>query len=535
VIDPTDLTSFRPLEDVDTTGDANLAATIAKYAATQNAETAAACSLVGTFSLNWAELRLSHIHSEDYARTANYGGGEAGAVDGLDTVWLLLTAAMIFTFQVAHAAILNGRTGRYGNVSIKFILNFSVAILAWYLTGYAFTYGRSEDTKLRNAFIGNMGFALHRYDEPARAGPFYGLPFFVHGFAYALYANLITATGLGGRGTVLAHIFSTWYIVGFAYPVVAHWVLSDNGWLSFLRIGEKKDDKIVGSVGTIDFAASGPVHLFAASAAFAASLFARKAEVPKTEDVDQLSLGAFMTLFAGFAYIVSSVINPDLASSVTGQHHLAQAAGRAAINFSMSIAGSVFLTLFLEAIVAKEFNLTHTVNAINAGFAAICSNCLTCEPWAAFLAGTVAGLLYFAGRRGLAFLRDNDVFATHGLGGAWGLLFTGFLARPALIRKVIIDTWYGGVGAQPTGFNGDYDKETFEGSTKPFNPYFSANHGGIFYPRKNIHGKLLGMMILEMTVIFAWGFFVTLPLYAILWAVGQLTIRSAPEETKADA
>jgi hypothetical protein len=81
------------------------------------------CDAVGKFRLDWSELRLKRIHNEDYLRAVNYGSHvedledgdhvvHHGEVDGLDTVWLLLTTAMIFTAQVAHVAIVNGKQVR---------------------------------------------------------------------------------------------------------------------------------------------------------------------------------------------------------------------------------------------------------------------------------------------------------------------------------------------------------------------------------------------------------------------------------------
>jgi Amt family ammonium transporter len=491
-----------------------------------------------------------HYQPSEFRENTNYAGYsndilnqtapfEEGQVGGVDTVWLLLTSFLIFFWQLGSVLVVNGKQGNYGNFALKTLINFTIGGIMWYLTGYAFTYGKSEDTKSRNAFIGNFNFALKDYRAPEHTGPFFGLPFWIHGFAYAMTANQIIGAGIGGRGTVLVHILSTMYVIGFAYPVVAHWVLSDNGWLSPIRLGTKKDDKVIGAVGAVDFAAAGPVHVFGGAAAFAASLFSRKAEVPKTEDADLITIGTFLNLFAAYGYIVSAAINPDFESMQNPdggipEHHYAMAAGRGAINLTMSVAGSLLFVLFLEAIVAKEFNLTHATNAINVAFAAISSNCLTCEPWAALIAGVVAGLLYFAGRRGCAFLNDNDTFATHGLGGIWGCFFTGLLAKPQLLRHLLVDSWYDGIGAQPTGFNATTGLFTFKGADKPYNPHYSVFHGGIFYPKKNVHGKLFAMMILEATVIFAWGFCMTLPLYAIMWAVGQMTIKNA-EAGKADA
>ena len=77
------------------------------------------------------------------------------------------------------------------------------------------------------------------------------------------------------------------------------------------------------------------------------------------------------------------------------------------------------------------------------------------------------------GRRALKGLNDNHVFAIHGLGGMWGLLFTGFLAKPKFIRDVI------GVNFYPSrvliaAVKGD----SFRGSVAGITTW--TNHAGIF-------------------------------------------------------
>ena len=198
------------------------------------------------------------------------------------------------------------------------------------------------------------------------------------------------------------------------------------------------------------------------------------------------------------------------------------AVGRAAVCLTLSIAASALAVLLAESLLSRKsegLSLVHATNGLTIGFAAICSNILTCEPWAALIAGLVAGMVYVSGRRMLRALGDNDVFVVHGLGGLWGLLFTGLLAKPKFIRDVI------GVNYYPSRLLVSQVKgDSFAGKVAGVEPF--TRHSGVFYPKKGRNGKLLACMILEAVVVFLWGFVMALPLFGVLAATKKLQVRS---------
>ena len=198
------------------------------------------------------------------------------------------------------------------------------------------------------------------------------------------------------------------------------------------------------------------------------------------------------------------------------------AIGRAAVCLTLSVAASALMVLALESMVANEFNLLHAANALTIGFVSICANVVTCEPWAAVACGAFAGVVYVRGRRLLAGLQDHDVFCIHGLGGIWGLAFTGFLARPKFVRDVI------GLNFYPERVMIREAKgQAFRGTVDGLTPWI--HHGGSFYP-DDIHAddRLLGCMVLEMVVVFGWGFVMGLPLFAVLHAMSKLQASQKP-------
>ena len=190
--------------------------------------------------------------------------------------------------------------------------------IAWYLVGYAFSFGASLDTRLRNRFIGNYVFALHRIREASYNTTGYGYAWFFQSFCYALVCNAIVAEGLGTRVSRLAHLLSTVAVTGFLFPVIAHWVWSSEGWLSAIR---PETEPPIGTVGAIDFAGSGVVHLLGGAISLAASLFLRKAfrwqEAKGQEDHVSLQLAAFLRVFVMLAYVTGASISIIPVSSDT--------------------------------------------------------------------------------------------------------------------------------------------------------------------------------------------------------------------------
>ena len=233
----------------------------------------------------------------------------------LPTIWTLYTAFGIFLYQLSSALLVRAKAAdQTGRFAVHQLLNVLAGAIAWYLVGYAFSFGISLDTRLRNRFIGNYVFALHRIREANHNTTGLGYAWFFQSFAYALVCNAIVAEALGTRASRLAHVLSTVAVTGFLFPVIAHWVWSSEGWLSAIR---PENQPPIGTVGAIDFAGSGVVHLLGGAISLAASLFLRKAGSKQQDKTDEVSLqlAAFLRIFVMMAYVTGSSISIQPISS----------------------------------------------------------------------------------------------------------------------------------------------------------------------------------------------------------------------------
>ena len=148
------------------------------------------------------------------------------------------------------------------NTMLKNLLDACGASLAFYAVGYAFAFGGQNDTE-DITFIGSKNFfSMGDVDQ--------GFWFFE--FAFSATAVTIVAGTLAERCQMAAYLCYSVFLTGFVYPVVAHSVWSNNGFLSAFSADPYR------GIGVIDFAGSGVVHLTGGSTALIATyiLGARK-------------------------------------------------------------------------------------------------------------------------------------------------------------------------------------------------------------------------------------------------------------------
>lgn len=94
---------------------------------------------------------------------------------------------------------------------------------AYWALGFGFAFGSSN-----NGFIGTNKFFLINTDSDEYAAYFVA-------YVFAAAASTIVSGALAERSKLHAYLIFTFFMTGFIYPVVSHWVYSDNGWLNELH------------------------------------------------------------------------------------------------------------------------------------------------------------------------------------------------------------------------------------------------------------------------------------------------------------
>lgn len=187
---------------------------------------------------------VSYTSASDDTCETTFGDYRA---DG-DQIWMIVSGALIVFMQCGFAMLEAGsiRQRNTANIIFKNVMDVCLASLIWWSVGYAFAYGKTKDH-----MIGSTNFFLieEADDESGMAGYFFQ-------FTFAATASTIVSGAVAERTKTVAYFAYAFVLTGFIYPVVVHWVWSNDGWLSAFAPANVR----LGPNGMIDFAGSGVVH-----------------------------------------------------------------------------------------------------------------------------------------------------------------------------------------------------------------------------------------------------------------------------------
>lgn len=157
-------------------------------------------------------------------------GPYSTAVESTDvqitTVWVMVCTAFILFMEAGFFLLETGAQRKKNTAHVLFInlASACVALLAWWLFGYAFAFGPVD-----NHFIAGDGylFASSRFEN--FEADHYLL--FIFQFAFCVTTTSIVSGAYSER--INMHMFLGYCILlsGFIYPVVVAWVWGPGGWL----------------------------------------------------------------------------------------------------------------------------------------------------------------------------------------------------------------------------------------------------------------------------------------------------------------
>jgi Amt family ammonium transporter len=333
---------------------------------------------------------------------------------GLDTVWLLLGAFLVFFMQAGFGMVEAGfiRAKNTCNILTKNFLDFCMASVAFFLVGYALMFGEG------NGFLGMKGWLLMGLGPDVNGLPLYAFWLFQAAFCGA--AATIVAGGMAERMKFVAYLAYSFIISALIYPIVGHWIWG-GGWLA--------------QMGFADFAGSTVVHTVGGVAALVGtSILGPRVGKYKPDgrpnaiaahSIPLASLGVFILWFGWFGFNAGSTLNVNDPGLL----------GRVAMNTNMAAAvGGIVAMLTVWKRFGKP-DLSMAMNGALAGLVAITAPCAFVEPWAACLIGGVGGFIVVRGVELLDKLKIDDpvgAFPVHGMNGIWGTISIGIFGQKAL-------------------------------------------------------------------------------------------------------
>jgi Amt family ammonium transporter len=337
-------------------------------------------------------------------------------VNSGDTAWLLVSTALVMLMTPALAFFYGGMVRRK-NVLSTIMMSFAILALVsilWIIYGYSISFGPDKGGIIGALdWIGLMGVGQDPSSVYATTVPH--LAFMIFQAAFAIITVALWTGAVVERikfGSLL--VFSALWLT-LVYCPVAHWVWGSGGWLAKL--------------GALDFAGGGVVHVNAGISALALALVLgprlgfKEKETMEPNSIPYVVLGAALLWFGWFGFNAGSALTAGgLASN-------------AFVTTNTAAASAAFMWMILGWINRKPSVLGAATGAV-VGLVAITPAAGFVQPWAAIPIGAIASTLsyYVMLWRSRANRIDEslDVFACHGVGGAWGALATGIFATVAV-------------------------------------------------------------------------------------------------------
>ena len=333
----------------------------------------------------------------------------------VNTIWVLLGAAMVFLMQAGFAMCEAGftRAKNTGNILMKNLMDFCIGTPIFWLLGFGLMFGGA------GALIGGFDpFVQGDYAGILPEGvPF--MAFFIFQTVFCATAATIVSGAMAERTKFAAYCIYSLLISALVYPISGHWIWG-GGWLAQL--------------GFHDFAGSTAVHMVGGTAA----LVGAKVLGPRIGKYDAngkpkailghnlsiAALGVFILWFCWFGFNGCSTV------SMTGDEAI-NSASSIFVTTNMSAAVACVVTMLFTWFRYKKPDVSMTFNAALGGLVAITAGCDRVSIAGAAIIGACAGLVLPLAVEFFDKVAKIDdpvgAISVHGVCGAMGTLLTGLL------------------------------------------------------------------------------------------------------------
>lgn len=335
----------------------------------------------------------------------------------VNTIWVLLGAAMVFFMQAGFAMVETGftRAKNAGNIIMKNLMDFCIGTPAFWLVGFGIMFGAG------NGFFGSVAGIASESNYGAGMLPD-GVPF----WAFLIFQTVFCATSATIVSGAMAERtkFSSYCIYSLlislvVYPISGHWIWG-GGWLA--------------EMGFHDFAGSCAVHMVGGVAALVGAKIlgprigkyskSGKSRAIPGHNLTVGALGVFILWFAWFGFNGCSTVSMEGDAIVS--------AGKIFVTTNLAAAVATITVMCITWILYKKPDVSMSLNGALAGLVAITAGCDTVSPVSAAIIGILAGFVVVFG---IEFIDkickiDDPVGAVgvHCMCGALGTLCVGLFS-----------------------------------------------------------------------------------------------------------
>lgn len=329
-------------------------------------------------------------------------------VNGLDTLWVLLGAMLVFWMQPGFALVEAGLTQKKNaaNILMKNFVDFMCGSVLYWILGFSIMYGAG------NMLFGWEGFGFIGADSnvPAECT-------FIFQTVFCATTATIVSGAMAERTKFSMYILVSILISAFVYPLEGHWSWG-GGWLS--------------EMGFHDFAGSTVVHLCGGALALAGAIVLgpRIGKYDKNgnsraipgHNLALCALGVFCLWVGWFGF------NPCSTVAATGYDN-AVSMSHVFVTTNMAAATGGITAMAYTWLIDGKPSLSMVCNGVLAGLVGITAGCDCVGIGAAALIGViVSAVMCFSVSFIDKTLKIDDpvgAVSVHGVGGLLGTILTG--------------------------------------------------------------------------------------------------------------
>ncbi len=332
----------------------------------------------------------------------------------MNTIWILIAAALVFFMQAGFAMVETGftRSKNAGNIIMKNLMDFCIGSVMFWMIGYGLMMGT-------DSLGGLIGKPTLFFDGDYTA--------LIWQTVFCATAATIVSGAMAERTKFISYLIYSFCISVFIYPVSGHWIWG-GGWLSRLSIGE--------AVKFIDFAGSTAVHFVGGVCALvgAAIIGPRigkygkdgKSHAIPGHSITLGALGVFILWFGWFGFNPGSQYSASSAAD-------AVAIGKIFVTTNIAAAIAGLVTMTVTWFRYKKPDVSMTLNGVLAGLVAITAGCAEVSVMGAAAIGIIAGVVVVFGIEFIdKVLKIDDpvgAIGVHCVNGAVGTLLVGLFSE----------------------------------------------------------------------------------------------------------
>jgi Amt family ammonium transporter len=348
----------------------------------------------------------------------------AQAKIALDTLWVVITACLVFFMNAGFATLETGlcQSKNAVNILAKNFIVFAVSSIAFWAVGFGLMFGDG------NPFVGLAGWFLGGADNSPATGEAYqgvftalnwtGVPLLAKFFFQLVFAGTaatIVSGAVAERIKFLSFIVFSFVLVAVIYPIGGHWAWGGG---------------FLGTGGFKDFAGSTVVHSIGGWAALAGVIIlgprigkygkdGKIYPIP-AHNMGLATMGTFILWLGWFGFNPGSTMAADV-----------NAIALVALNTNMAAAAGCLAATAVAWVVLGKPDLSMILNGTLAGLVAVTAGCAFVSVPGSIAIGLIGGVLVVFAVIAFDKAKLDDpvgALSVHLVNGVWGTLAVGLFA-----------------------------------------------------------------------------------------------------------